>query len=195
MLAFVSANLSATIPEMAKALNLTENGVNYHLRRLQQGPTYHKRSMRPFLTGGGCFPEKGAEIVADACTGLSYRHRRLCLSLGQTGSVNSQMIIAYWLIEREIVQELQAGEERAGYEDKLLSGLSKSLNDRYGKGFSVTKSRYFRLFYQTYSDREPQIHHKACDVLDDLSLAVERSEAIKGFSPALSWSRFSKTSN
>ncbi|MFO8239861.1 MAG: PDDEXK nuclease domain-containing protein [Dissulfuribacterales bacterium] len=122
-------------------------------------------------------------------------------------AVNSEMIIAYWLIGREIVQELQAGEGRAGYGDKLLSGLSKSLNDRYGKGFSVTNLRYFRLFYQTYSEREPQIrhkacdelsrkdsddpkHHKACDVLDDMSLTIEKSESIQGFSPLLSWSHY-----
>lgn len=30
-------------------------------------------------------------------------------------AVNSNMVIAYWLIGREIVQELQRGEERAEY--------------------------------------------------------------------------------
>ena len=36
LLNFLAKNLSATIPEMAAELNLTENGVNYHLRKLQQ---------------------------------------------------------------------------------------------------------------------------------------------------------------
>ena len=36
LLNFLATNLSATIPEMAAELNLTENGVNYHLRKLQQ---------------------------------------------------------------------------------------------------------------------------------------------------------------
>jgi len=42
----------------------------------------------------------------------------------------------------------------------------------------MSKEYPYRLFYQTYSERLPrghnnqQIHHKACDVLDDLSLAV-----------------------
>ena len=30
-------------------------------------------------------------------------------------AVNSNMVIAYWLIGREIVQEIQGGEERAEY--------------------------------------------------------------------------------
>jgi predicted ArsR family transcriptional regulator len=36
LLIFLATHLSATIPEMAAELNLTENGVNYHLRKLQQ---------------------------------------------------------------------------------------------------------------------------------------------------------------
>jgi len=36
LLNFLPTHPSATIPEMAAKLNLTENGVNYHLRKLQQ---------------------------------------------------------------------------------------------------------------------------------------------------------------
>lgn len=88
-------------------------------------------------------------------------------------AVDSYMVIAYWLIGREIVQELQAGDERAAYGKKVLAKLSERLLKRYGKGFSVTNLRYFRLFYQIYAERLPEIHHKACDVLDDMILAVE----------------------
>ncbi len=122
-------------------------------------------------------------------------------------AVNSEMIIAYWLIGREIVQEIQASDKRAAYGKKLLSDLSEKLHERYGKGFSVTNLRYFRLFYQIYADRLPEIrhkvcdesprkgtdlakHHKPCDVLDDMSLAIEKSESIQGFSPVLSWSHY-----
>lgn len=122
-------------------------------------------------------------------------------------TVNNEMVLAYWLIGREIVQELQDGDERAEYGKKVLAELSDRLLKRYGKGFSVTNLRYFRLFYQTYADRLPeirhktcdellqadanrQIHHKACDVLDDLRLAVEKSDFIQGFSPILSWSHY-----
>lgn len=122
-------------------------------------------------------------------------------------AVNSEMVLAYWLIGREIVQELQVGDERAAYGKRVLEELSARLLKRYGKGFSVTNLRYFRLFYQTYADRVPEIrhtacdellladsqrriHHKACDVLDDLSIAIDKSSHIQGFSPALSWSHY-----
>ena len=122
-------------------------------------------------------------------------------------SVNNQMVIAYWLIGREIVKEAQGGDERAEYGKKVLEELSARLSQRYGQGFSVTNLRYFRLFYQTYAERLPEIrhtacdesgqldwssqnHHMACDVLEDITLAVEKSEAIQGFSPVLSWSHY-----
>lgn len=134
-------------------------------------------------------------------------------------AVNSNMVIAYWLIGREIVGEIQQGEDRAEYGKKVIENLSTKLTERYGKGFSGTNIRYFRLFFQTYIDREPvirhlpgdksgetekprehrgeitgnegpEIHHKPCDVLDDLGAAVEKSGEINGFSPLLSWSHY-----
>ena len=68
-------------------------------------------------------------------------------------SVNSNMVLAYWLIGREIVEELQGGEERAGYGKQLIDDLSARLNGRYGKGFSVTTLQYFRKFYMVYPHR------------------------------------------
>ena len=121
-------------------------------------------------------------------------------------SVNSQMVLAYWHIGGEIVQVLQSGVDRAGYGRGVLEGLSQRLGQRYGKGFSATNLRYFRLFYQAYADRTPEIRHKPCDelpaapretkhhkegdVLADLSLAVEHADRIRGFSSGLSWSHY-----
>ena len=114
-------------------------------------------------------------------------------------AVNSNMVIAYWLIGREIVQALQGGEERAEYGSELLRELSAALTKRYGRGFSATNLRYFRLFYQVYAERRPEIHHKACDelaprdsaeVLADMSLALDAQHARRGFSPNLSWSHY-----
>jgi hypothetical protein len=34
-------------------------------------------------------------------------------------SINNNMVIAYWLIGKEIVQEIQRGEERADYGKKI----------------------------------------------------------------------------
>lgn len=114
-------------------------------------------------------------------------------------AVNSNMVIAYWLIGREIVQALQGGEERAGYGSKLLSELSESLTQRYGRGFSATNLKYFRLFYQRYPMRAPEIRHEPRDelgrdgilaVLDDLAAALDTAEQGKGFLPDLSWTHY-----
>lgn len=42
-------------------------------------------------------------------------------------SVNSQMVLAYWHIGREIVQVLQGGDDRAVYGRKVLESLSQRL--------------------------------------------------------------------
>ena len=68
-------------------------------------------------------------------------------------AVNSSMVLAYWLIGREIVQEIQGGEERAEYGKKVIENLSNRLTEKYSKGFSVTNLWYFRQFYQAYPNR------------------------------------------
>ncbi|OGP87397.1 MAG: hypothetical protein A2Y95_05010 [Deltaproteobacteria bacterium RBG_13_65_10] len=122
-------------------------------------------------------------------------------------TVNSEMVLAYWHIGREIVDQVQRGESRAEYGRQVLEALSQRLVRHYGKGFSVTNLKYLRLFYQTYADRTPEIRHKPCDesgsirtahekhhkrrdVLNDLSLAIERSGQVRGFSDSLSWSHY-----
>ena len=122
-------------------------------------------------------------------------------------TVNSEMVLAYWHIGREIVDQVQRGESRAEYGRQVLEALSQRLVRHYGKGFSVTNLKYLRLFYQTYADRTPEIRHKPCDesgsvrtarrkrrkgreVLNDLSLAIERSDQVRGFSGSLSWSHY-----
>jgi len=71
-------------------------------------------------------------------------------------AVNTNMVLAYWLIGREIVEEIQRGEERAEYGEQVLENLSVRLTDRYGKGFSVANLKNFRQFYQVYADRVGQ---------------------------------------
>ena len=114
-------------------------------------------------------------------------------------AVNSNMVIAYWLIGREIVQALQGGEDRAAYGRELLVDLSAALTKRYGRGFSVSNLRYFRLFYQTYANRQPHIHHEARDelvavdvsvVLADLVSALDATDQQRGFSARLSWTHY-----
>lgn len=68
-------------------------------------------------------------------------------------AVNTNMVLAYWLIGREIVEELQGGAERAEYGKQRMSDLSEQLAQRYGSGYSVPNPQNFRKFYLAYSTR------------------------------------------
>ena len=121
-------------------------------------------------------------------------------------TVNNQMVLAYWHIGREIVLELQGGEERAAYGQRVLQDLSRRLVERYGRGFSVTNLKYFRQFYTVYRLRVPefcQIRHIGCGesepepirhsrggVLTVMTEAAEQVDAERGFSPRLGWSHY-----
>jgi len=68
-------------------------------------------------------------------------------------AINSNMVVSYWLIGREIVEDIQAGRERADYGRQTTEELSENLTRHYGKGFSAANLRLFRKFYLEYSDR------------------------------------------
>lgn len=118
-------------------------------------------------------------------------------------SVNSNMVLAYWLIGREIVQELQKGEGRAEYGKQVIDDLSARLKSRFGRGFSATNLRYFRTFYTVYAERLPEIRQigsgvldgeQICQtqsgVLDILAESVQAPREPRGFSPVLGWSHY-----
>ncbi len=62
-------------------------------------------------------------------------------------SVNTQMVRAYWLVGREIVEEEQHGSARPGYGEELIDQLSARLRADFGRGFNPSNLRYMRLFY------------------------------------------------
>jgi len=68
-------------------------------------------------------------------------------------AVNTNMVLAYWLIGREIVQELQGGKSRAEYGKQVVEQLSARLTERYGTGYSEQNLQNFRRFYLAYSER------------------------------------------
>lgn len=134
-------------------------------------------------------------------------------------SVNSQMVIAYWLIGKEILEEEQQGKKRAEYGKRLIEELSRNLTERYGKGFSVSNLWSFRQFYLVYEDRHPEILYpmgrelerrkklhpsggesslagKSRPMGDELqdpkgySVGDESINQIKGFHPDLGWSHY-----
>ena len=65
-------------------------------------------------------------------------------------AVNTEIVIAYWQIGKEIVEEEQWGKSRADYGKKLLEGLAKRLSDDFGKGFDDSNLWNMRKFYLTY---------------------------------------------
>ncbi|SHG16453.1 Predicted nuclease of restriction endonuclease-like (RecB) superfamily, DUF1016 family [Flavobacterium segetis] len=66
-------------------------------------------------------------------------------------AINHTMVYTYYEIGRMIVEEEQNGKDRAEYGKQLLKGLSKELNQEFGKGFSVESLDRMRKFYKTYS--------------------------------------------
>lgn len=69
---------------------------------------------------------------------------------GVARTVNTTQVAANWLIGREIVEEEQRGQRRAGYGAKLLAELSARLNTAFGRGYSVDNLEAFRQFYLDY---------------------------------------------
>jgi len=122
-------------------------------------------------------------------------------------AVNTNMVLAYWLIGREIVQELQGGEERAAYGKQVVEALSGRLTDHFGKGFSYTNLWYFRQFYLAFADRLQIPHPRGGESLASAILHLPGGELAasqiehkisrpagaqlpQGFSPQLSWSHY-----
>lgn len=64
--------------------------------------------------------------------------------------VDHEMVRAYWEIGREIVEDEQKGEKRAGYGEYLLKNLTTVLTSQYGKGFNYSNLKNMRQFYKTY---------------------------------------------
>lgn len=68
-------------------------------------------------------------------------------------SVNANMVLADWLIGREIVQEIQGGEERVEYDKQVLEQLFEKLTHRHGPGFFSANLKNFRQFCLICPDR------------------------------------------
>ncbi|MFH1665667.1 MAG: PDDEXK nuclease domain-containing protein [Candidatus Omnitrophota bacterium] len=72
--------------------------------------------------------------------------------------VNTEMVLAYWDIGKEIVEEEQRGKKRAGYGKAVLKHLSGKLTADFGKGFDESNLRNIRIFYLNYPKRDALRH-------------------------------------
>ncbi|MBI4396485.1 MAG: DUF1016 domain-containing protein [Elusimicrobia bacterium] len=140
-------------------------------------------------------------IIRHKSVQLFYAKVRLILEEARSSvvrSVNQEMVKAYWLVGKEIVEQEQKGKERARYGEELIEQLSRRLQEDFGKGFTPGNLRYMRLFYMTYPRLlEGRIRHAA----RDKSLGEEKREQIRHaardisteagwLNPDLSWTHY-----
>ena len=65
-------------------------------------------------------------------------------------SINTNMVQAYWIIGKYIVEFEQGGSFKAKYGEALLTNLSKDLKLRFGRGYSRPNLNNMRKFYRYY---------------------------------------------
>ncbi|MCH4179733.1 MAG: PDDEXK nuclease domain-containing protein [Megasphaera sp.] len=99
--------------------------------------------------------------------------------------VNSAMVQTYYEIGYVIVEYEQNGEPRASYGKGVLKELSKKLNARFGRGFSVDNLENMRRFYLIYSQ---VISETSSRKSEHQQLAENISP--KGVNFSLSWSHY-----
>ncbi len=103
------------------------------------------------------------------------------------------MVVRNWLIGRRIVEEEQKGEGRAEYGKQVIMLASKSLTSEFGKGFSITNLKSWRLFYLTF--RELQIGQTVLAQFawdnNRIGQTVSAQSSIP-FYPNLSWSHYER---
>jgi predicted nuclease of restriction endonuclease-like (RecB) superfamily len=114
-------------------------------------------------------------------------------------TVNSEMVLSYWHIGREIVEYVQRGESRAEYGEQVIEDLSAQLLARVGRGYSTRNLWYFRDFYLTYRERAPSIRAEVFRTslvqnskpIDAAKILHEAgAEFARGFSSRLSWTHY-----
>lgn len=114
-------------------------------------------------------------------------------------TVNSEMVLSYWHIGREIVEYVQHGEARAEYGEQVIEDLSAQILGRGGRGYSARNLWYFRDFYLTYRERPATIRAEAFRTslvhnskLQGAAKILNEAgaEFARGFSSRLSWSHY-----
>lgn len=93
-------------------------------------------------------------------------------------SVDIALVVRNWLFGWYIIEYQQHGSDRAEYGTGLLKALSKVLNSKLGKGFSVDNLELMRIFYLEFKDKQPESLNK--------SLALEKSETLSRISGLIS---------
>lgn len=67
-------------------------------------------------------------------------------------TANQLLVVRNWLIGWCIVEQEQAGKERAEYGKRVLELASRTLSEEFGKGFGLTSIKNMRTFYLMFSN-------------------------------------------
>jgi len=90
--------------------------------------------------------------------------------------INTEMVLAYWQIGREIVEEKQKGKSRAEYGTKVLKNLSIRLTAEFGRGFDESNLRNIRSFYLFYPKCDA-LRHKLSWTHYRILMRIDKPEA------------------
>ena len=103
------------------------------------------------------------------------------------------LVVRNWLIGWRIVEQEQAGKERAEYGKKILELASQSLTQEFGKGFGLTSIKNMRSFYLTFS--KLKISQAMLDQFGIESNSIRQAlldESMIPFYPNLSWLHYER---
>jgi predicted nuclease of restriction endonuclease-like (RecB) superfamily len=158
-------------------------------------PTRKPRGQTP-----GKHATPATQEAADTRLDTVYRQIREILEQARANvarSVNTEMVRAYWLIGREVVEEEQNGSVRAGYGDELIDQLAARLRADFGRGYTPTNLRYMRLFYLAYPNLlAREIHHAVRDEFERKarelvsSATMDEGPPTGVLNPNLSWTHY-----
>lgn len=73
-------------------------------------------------------------------------------------SIDTELLVTYWKIGKEIIEEEQKGSKRAEYGKSLIQNLSARLTKEFGKGYGKSTLNDMRKFYMTYPEIENIFH-------------------------------------
>jgi predicted nuclease of restriction endonuclease-like (RecB) superfamily len=124
-------------------------------------------------------PETGKRPAVDSRLDAIYLQVREILTGARDRAwraVSTAMVDSYWEVGRVIVEEEQAGKERADYGKRILVGLAQRLQAEFGKGFDQSNLRNMRGFFLTYPIRDALRHELSWTHYRSL-LRVDNSDA------------------
>lgn len=108
-------------------------------------------------------------------------------------AANQLLVVRNWLIGWCIVEQEQAGKERAEYGKRVLELASRALSEEFGKGFGLTSIKNMRTFYLMFSNL--QIGQAMLDQFKVTHSPIRQAlldESMIPFYPNLSWLHYER---